>query len=45
MGGGAGSGINGMTGQPVGIERHVLQMIAFASLDVVEDGMVGNGSM
>lgn len=30
---------------PQGVEKHVMQMIAFSSLDIVEDVMVGTGSM
>ena len=37
---------NNLTGQPPqGVEKHVMQMIAFSSLDIVEDVMVGTGSM
>jgi hypothetical protein len=40
-----GQGVNGKTGTGSNSERHVLQMIAHSSLDVVEDLMVGNGSL
>ncbi len=41
-----GNNVNGKTGGTgSNSERHVLQMIAHSSLDVVEDLMVGNGSL
>lgn len=33
------------TNRPQGVEKHVLQMIAFSSLDIIEDVMQGTGSL
>lgn len=41
---GSASGAAAAGKNELGVEMHVLQMVAYSSLDSVEDVMVGNGS-